>query len=388
MREETLKIRAATLFAPVLFLASFVPLHAAVTPESLRAAADYSLTRRGFSLLVMQHNKIIFEEYQNGSAVGTRHKIYSGTKSFWVVAALAAVHDGILSLDERVSGTITEWRSDPRKRGITVRQVLNFTGGIDPAFRLHGESIRDRNGCAIRLPVVGRPGATFIYGPSNGQIFCELLRRKLATKNTTPFAYLQRKVLNPLGLGTVEHKEDALGNPLIATGFKLAARQWVRFGILLLHHGSYAGREIVPAHLLDECFHGTRANPAFGMGLWLNGEAANPAARQPDIEDMLEKKWRQQDWHNVCICRDAPPDMIVALGSGYQRLCVIPSLDLIIVRQGENAKFSDAVFLRTLLGRWEAPPLCVPCTGGPVRLIAGTDRELWAPRNKERPDGS
>ena len=43
--------------------------------------------------------------------------------------------------------------------------------------------------------------------------------------------------------------------------------------------------------------------------------------------------------------------MVVALGSGYQRLYVIPSLDLVIVRQGENARFSDSVFLRTLLDR-------------------------------------
>lgn len=344
--------RCAAIFLALIFcLAAFVPLRAAVTPESLRAAADYSQARRGFSLLVMQHGKIIFEDYQNGSSAGTPHKIYSGTKSFWVVAALAAVHDGLLDLDEPVSNTIAEWRGDPRKQRITIRQVLSFTDGIDAAFELHGERIRDRNGYAIRVPVVGRTGASFIYGPSNGQIFCELLRRKLAAKSETPFGYLRRKVLDPLGLGAVEHKEDALGNPLVATGFKLTARQWLRFGVLVLHHGSYGGREIVPEDLLDECLRGSSANPAFGMGLWVNTEAANPAARAPDIEEMLDKKWWQQDWRNVCICRAAPPDMVVALGSGYQRLCVIPSLDLIIVRQGENTKFSDTIFLRTLLGR-------------------------------------
>jgi hypothetical protein len=43
--------------------------------------------------------------------------------------------------------------------------------------------------------------------------------------------------------------------------------------------------------------------------------------------------------------------MVVALGSGYQRLFIIPSLDALIVRQGSNAKFSDAHFLRLVLGR-------------------------------------
>jgi hypothetical protein len=42
---------------------------------------------------------------------------------------------------------------------------------------------------------------------------------------------------------------------------------------------------------------------------------------------------------------------VAVVGSGYQRLFVIPSLELLVVRQGENAKFSDAEFLRRLLRR-------------------------------------
>src|SRR6266550_957569 len=53
---------------------------------------------------------------------------------------------------------------------------------------------------------------------------------------------------------------------------------------------------------------------------------------------------------NACICKDAPADMVLALGSHYQRLYVIPSLKVVVVRQGSEAKFSDAHFLRLLLG--------------------------------------
>ena len=42
---------------------------------------------------------------------------------------------------------------------------------------------------------------------------------------------------------------------------------------------------------------------------------------------------------------------MAVVGSGYQRLFVIPSLDLVIVRQGTNARFSDAEFLRKILRR-------------------------------------
>jgi hypothetical protein len=43
--------------------------------------------------------------------------------------------------------------------------------------------------------------------------------------------------------------------------------------------------------------------------------------------------------------------MVVGLGSGYQRLFIIPSMNAVIVRQGQNGKFSDGRFLRLVLGR-------------------------------------
>jgi hypothetical protein len=69
------------------------------------------------------------------------------------------------------------------------------------------------------------------------------------------------------------------------------------------------------------------------------------------MERMLDLPWQNAQWTDVCISKEAPADMVVALGSGYQRLFVIPSLKAIIVRQGSNAKFSDAHFLRLMLGR-------------------------------------
>jgi len=69
------------------------------------------------------------------------------------------------------------------------------------------------------------------------------------------------------------------------------------------------------------------------------------------VENMLALPWQRESWANTCICKDAPPDMVVGLGSGYQRLFVIPSMNALIVRQGSNAKFSDATFLRMVLGK-------------------------------------
>jgi CubicO group peptidase (beta-lactamase class C family) len=331
----------------LLTFATTSPAIAEIQHADCVRAATYSESRRGVSILVIQNARKIFEHYANGGSVNGRWPIFSGTKSFWGIAALAAVHDGLFRLDDVVSDTITEWKSDPRKSQITIRQLLSQTDGIEAASRLQRPSIRDRNTMAIRLPSIAEPGGAFIYGPSHLQIFSELLRRKLKDRSTV--AYFEGHVSNRLGLHRLNYKKDSLGNPLVATGFELTAREWSRLGELMLGSGNYHGRQIVPAPLLREALAGSQTNPSYGLTFWLNSQAAN--GREADLERLLDLPWQAVQWTDVCVCKDAPPDMVVALGSHYQRLFIIPSLKAIIVRQGSEAKFSDAHFLRLVLGR-------------------------------------
>lgn len=325
------------------------PAAADLNPRSLRAAADYSAKRRGRSLLVLQHGKTVYERYPNGGGASKAWPVYSGTKAFWAVAAIAATQDGWLRLDERVSATIAEWRDDPRRKDITARELLDFTSGLDPNFPLHSDRVADRNAAALRSAVVAARGKAFTYGPSHGQVLCELLRRKLAPSGEKPLRFLHRRVLAPLDIGGVEYRADRQGNPLVASGFRLTARQWSRLGLMLLGRGRLGTAVILREEALEPALQGSRANPCFGFALWLNRAAGHRGAREVDIEQMLERPWQKQDWRNACICRDAPPDLFAAVGSGHQRLWVIPSLDLVVVRQGEDAPFSDADFLRILL---------------------------------------
>src|ERR1043165_10138860 len=88
---------------------------APVNPNALRAAAAYSSSAGGTSFLAVQNGETLLEQ-----SAGEPHKIYSGTKAFWCLAALAAAEDGLLSLDEQVANTIDAWRTDPRKARITI----------------------------------------------------------------------------------------------------------------------------------------------------------------------------------------------------------------------------------------------------------------------------
>src|ERR1700749_4207133 len=203
-----------------LWLAIFATSPAAlaeIKASDCARAAKYSETRRGSAMLVTQNGRTIFEHYANGGSANRRWPIFSGTKSFWGIAALAAAQEGLFRLDDPVSDTITEWKNDPRKSQITIRQLLSQTDGIESASHLQRPSIRDRNAMAIALPSVAEPGSAFIYGPSHLQIFSELLHRKLRGRNV--IIYFEAHVSNRLGLQDLNYKRDARGNPLPATGF-------------------------------------------------------------------------------------------------------------------------------------------------------------------------
>ena len=318
-----------------------------MSAASLKAASRYSALHRGYSFLVVQDGDVIYESYANGDARDRIASIFSGTKGFWCVAASAAVQDGILDFNEPVCHTIPEWCANPKKSEIRVRDLLNFTAGIEPAFSLHGRSISDRNAFSVRLPAATEPGESFMYGPSQLQVFSEVLRRKLAARHMTPEEYLTHRILRPLGIAGVDFREDARGNPLLASGFRLSALEWAHLGELILGGGRYRGRQIVRPEYLAECFRGTHINPMFGMGFWLNHLAPN--AHEVDVEKMLNLPWERQNWRATCLCREAPRDMIAAIGSGYQRMFIVPSMNVIVVRQGrDDGRFSDAHFLSLL----------------------------------------
>ena len=322
----------------LLSLASSASAVTSLDPAAVSAAAQYSASHRGVSFLAIQNGRTLFE--QNAKAP---HKIYSGTKAFWDLAALAAEEDGFLDLNDRVADTVTSWRSDPRKAQVTIRQLLDFDSGLEPKFFLHETQSGDRDTAAIRAGIVAEPGSAFIYGPAALQVFHHVLKEKL--RGDSPTHYLERRVLHRLGLGSQRYLTDSAGNPLLAAGWILNAKEWAKLGQLVLANGP----PVVSPNLLAQCWRGTGANHAFSLGWWNNRAAPN--GREFNFEQMLIPKWQNQDWHDACLCRDAPDDLVACIGSEGQRLYVIPSLQLIVVRQANGGSFSDAHFLRLLLRR-------------------------------------
>jgi len=309
-------------------------------PERIQAAYAFSVAHGGHALLIKQNGKILHESYTNGHTKREPHRIYSGTKAFWCLSAFAAEKDGLLKLDDRVADTITEWQDDKRRSKITIRQLLDFSSGLEPLFGLHENDYKDRTGSALKAALVGTTGKSFIYGPAALQVYHELLARKLREKKLTPTRYLERKVLGPLDLGSQRYLPDQKGAPLLAAGFMQTAREWSELGSWLLKHEETISR-LGPSAV----------NRAYGFGFWNNHAAESKSAREVDVEDTLDKKWHEQSWRNACLCRSAPADLVACIGSYGQRLYIVPSMKLVVVRLAKDSKPNDAQMLRSLFER-------------------------------------
>lgn len=294
-----------------------------------REAARYSREHGGEAVLVVRGDRVVFEEYQNGYHPGLPHPIHSGTKSFACPLAVAAQADGLLSLDEPISETLTELRGDSLARRITVRHLLGLTSGLAPAPAGGGE--------ASFRPVVPA-GTRWAYEGGSFVIFGELMRRRLARVGEQPLAYLERRVLRPAGVEVVGWDLIEPGAPGFATGALMTAREWADYGRLLRDGGAAQGRQLLPREALQECFQGSYVNPSYGLGFWLFPALSDTAAVSPTTRRFWE---------------GAPRDLVRAAGWAEQRLYLIPSLQLVVVRFGgarPDPAWRDGEFLARLLG--------------------------------------
>ncbi|MBF0335969.1 MAG: serine hydrolase [Alphaproteobacteria bacterium] len=309
---------------------------------SFRAAAQYSSDHGGHSVAVMRDGMLLYEDYRGPETVSEARLLASGSKSFWCVAAAAAVADGKLTLDEFAADTLTEWKSDPRKSRITVRQLLSFTSGLASGVRELQGGDGDKFQAVLDLPAEHEPGAAYTYGPSHLSAFGALLDRRLGED---PLAFLERRVLSRIGMNVALWRRDGGNHPIMASGAALTTREWLKFGQFVLLAGNWNGTSVVPGSLLSECLRGSTANPSYGLTFWLNSA---PGFDPRSIRTGGGTANGRTD--QAYIWADGPRDLFMAAGAGNQRLYMIPSRRLVVARQADNDRdWSDAEFLSLLL---------------------------------------
>jgi CubicO group peptidase (beta-lactamase class C family) len=314
-----------------------------------KAAAEYSARTGGVSFLALIGGETTFERYDNGGGGDAAYELASGTKSFSGVIAALAVKDGLLTLDEKAAATLVEWRRDPLKSQITISDILHLTSGVEPAPMGRAPTYR----AAVAQPAIAPAGERFDYGPVNFQIFGEIMRRKLRSFESGRFsdavAYLQARVLDPIGVQPAQWNSGRDGNPTLPSGADLTAREWARFGEFVRKGGVVNGERLVDPDAFAAMFEGSAVNAAYGLGWWVN--------EKPSEETLAASKTMRQasDLFTHPRRGELPDDLVMAAGAGNQRLYIIPSRQMIVVRQtgrilqGRRGRaFSDVEFLLAL----------------------------------------
>lgn len=265
------------------------------------AALEYA-RKHELHALAIRRGDLLVQEFGAAYGPDVPHPLYSGTKSFWGVAAAYAAADGLLSLDEPVAETISSWRDDPWKRRVTLRMLLSLTSGF--GFGGLGQSVPtyDR---ALAMPLRDEPGTRFVYGGIPLQVFGAVLASKLAGRATTPHEYLRVRVLDCAGVRIARWRTLADGTHPLPTGASLTPLDWLAYGRFVLANHSK----------LASCFEGSTANERYGLGWWLRA-------------------------------RGAPDDLVYASGAAGQALYLVPSLDLAIVHFGKSSSYRHESFLK------------------------------------------
>jgi CubicO group peptidase (beta-lactamase class C family) len=303
-------------------------------------AADYSAERRGVSMLVMRDGKILLEDYPQPGGPEEAWELASGTKSFTGVMAAAAQMDGLLDIEEPAAKTLPEWKNDPRKSRITIRNLLSLNSGLRNRGAI-GEPPPYLD--ALKAEAKYEPGAKFDYGPVGFQVFGEIMKRKLRAANQPddPSVWLQRRVLDKNDIHVSGWKRGKDDNPFMPQGAQLTARNWARFGQWVMDSGKG-----VDPHVMKTLFESSSTNPGYGMSWWLLRPGLigpNPAAGIDG--DAIGNVAKHED-------------IVMAAGAGDQRLYLFRERRLVVVRQANeiframspfSIKYRDEDFLKLIL---------------------------------------
>jgi CubicO group peptidase (beta-lactamase class C family) len=320
--------------------------------KRLKMAANYSRNKNGDALLVWKNDVLIYENYHNGYNSSKPHMLYEVSTVLSGLMTIAAINDGLITFDEPVSNIINQWQDDPQKSKITISQLLHLTSGIAEANNYVSTSTPSQ---AAKNPVVYPSGKQFSYGPTAFKIFGSMMARIVEE------GYLKKRILLPIGVSggcwlitnrqSYSASQDTNITVQFFNGAQLTARELGQIGILLLNNGRWNGKTILKN--LNLLTKPVSAAPGYGLGVWLNTprKSRDKTYLTFPIHNPVFTICRKRSANQKKLIYDnAPSDLFMAAGKNNQRIYIIPSKNLIIVRFGHfYPTWNDAEFLARLL---------------------------------------
>jgi CubicO group peptidase (beta-lactamase class C family) len=293
------------------------------------------------NLLVLRRGKIVYEWYSADSGPSKPHYTASLAKALvGGMSLLLALNDSRLAADDPACKYIPAWKNDPLKSRITLRHLATHSSGIEDAEQdgKPHEALEGWKGAfwkrqpdpfSIALhqaPLVFPPGSKYAYSnPGMAALAYAVTSALRGAPQADIRSLLQQRIMDPIGVPAAEwsigygraYELDGLQLYANWGGGSYTARAVARVGQLMLQRGHWQGRQLISQDWVDKVvsYAGTppperppgNPQPASGLGWWTNFDGVWPAV---------------------------PRDAFAGAGAGSQVLLVVPSLDLVAVRNG------------------------------------------------------
>jgi len=264
------------------------------------------------AVLVVYKDQIIAEKYKEGFTKNSKFLGWSMTKSILATVYGVLQKQGKINIQEKAP--IVEWQKDDRKN-ITINNLLQMNCGLewdedygsisDVTKMLYLD--KDMTKAQIHKRAAYRPNEHWYYSSGVSNLLSGILRSKLTPyQEYLDFPY--REFIDKIGMSSMLIETDMAGNYVGSSYAWATVRDWAKFGLLYMHKGDWNGEQVFNPEWVD---YVTAPSPTsegdYGGHFWLNAGGFYP---------------------------DAPRDMYSANGYQGQRVFIIPSKDLVIVRFG------------------------------------------------------
>jgi CubicO group peptidase (beta-lactamase class C family) len=287
--------------------------------------------KKTLGVAVVYDNDLVAEKYREGYDASTKFHDWSMTKSI-AGALIGTLVDGG-RMDVKATTGIPEWSDDIRSH-ITVEHILHMSSGLDwvenyftisEATRMLMQS-SDMFSFVVSCKAAHEPGTFWNYSCGDANLLSGLIRMNL-NDDEAYHRYPYTHLLHRIGMLHTVIETDASGLFVVSSYSYGSVRDWARFGLLFLNNGIFAGDTILSPQWVEYMRTVAPASDGtYAATFWL---------REPDPLNVL---------------KDIPDDVYFADGFLGQRVYIIPSENLVVVRMGYSlTNFSLNDFLRDII---------------------------------------
>lgn len=301
------------------------PDEAGIDFVSIQQAVDYAASRNTRALLIAQGGHLVFEKYWDGTTLDTPVDLSGFTPVLSALVLGTVMYgDRTVTLDDPLSDYIDAWKDDERGT-VTLGELLAGEGGFVrpegrpwPGSRVARYSVRgDLRAALLDWPRDPKLPA----GQTPADVSADVLVLAMESRLGAPYERaLATAVWAPLEAGdfSVGHDGSRSSPGRMRAGCCLRARvgDWMRVGELLANEGVFQGNQLMPPDFARQLLRPTRKDSAVGFFTRVDGQFATR-------------------------------DVVRLESPGKQRLWVVPSLRLAILRIGaeppESAGWDEAM---------------------------------------------